>query len=334
MASLPLQKTRPFRKDVPRDALTHAETLHLRRSGAVRPSRFYGILWAGTLAASVLFTSAYLIQITTDSAARRTFYTGSLDNLLTAASVTSFLLGFMLFLHFLLLITRALQLSSSMISREKQARSWELLVLTGVTARQIVLGKWRSTLTLLWRQNRYWLIWRMFSFAWLGFSFQILGLTQGDGSASITAWQFLCGILIGTTFIVSQAIFASSIGALASCLSRRPAAAYQVGFGLHLLVTIGCLGLTALITLAQFFISRGMMISDTLPFYSAMLITMVTPLEGGTISGITALTTLDATNVTSYVIAIFLGNGFFLLLSWGILRLAEWFVRRQGALAA
>jgi hypothetical protein len=52
-------------------------------------------------------------------------------------------------LHFSLLF-RALAYSSNSITREQQSQSWDLLVLTGVDARQIVRGKWVATVRNLW----------------------------------------------------------------------------------------------------------------------------------------------------------------------------------------
>jgi hypothetical protein len=51
--------------------------------------------------------------------------------------------------HFSLII-RALAYSTNSIAREQQGQSWDLLVLTGVDARQIVMGKWVATVRSLW----------------------------------------------------------------------------------------------------------------------------------------------------------------------------------------
>lgn len=60
------------------------------------------------------------------------------------------LIVFTLVLHFVL-IFRALVLSANSITREKQSKTWDMLVLTGVDAQQIVLGKWWATVQRLWR---------------------------------------------------------------------------------------------------------------------------------------------------------------------------------------
>jgi hypothetical protein len=47
------------------------------------------------------------------------------------------------------LIIRALAYSSNSIAREQQQQSWDLLLLTGLDARQIVMGKWLATVRSL-----------------------------------------------------------------------------------------------------------------------------------------------------------------------------------------
>jgi hypothetical protein len=58
--------------------------------------------------------------------------------------------GFVLFLHFALMF-RTLSLSANSIAREKQANNWDILVMTGINARQIIRGKWWATVRGMWR---------------------------------------------------------------------------------------------------------------------------------------------------------------------------------------
>lgn len=61
----------------------------------------------------------------------------------------------------------ALGLASASIGREKQGKTWDTLLLTGVSARQIVQGKWWATLSTLWPD--FALVWmlRLGMIAWL-----------------------------------------------------------------------------------------------------------------------------------------------------------------------
>jgi hypothetical protein len=53
-------------------------------------------------------------------------------------------------LHFILML-QTLSLSANSVAREKQSNNWDMLVLTGVDARQIVRGKWWATVQRQWR---------------------------------------------------------------------------------------------------------------------------------------------------------------------------------------
>ena len=51
---------------------------------------------------------------------------------------------------YLIVILITLGLSSNSITRERKGRTWDVLVLSNVDARQIVLGKWWASLVALW----------------------------------------------------------------------------------------------------------------------------------------------------------------------------------------
>ncbi len=57
---------------------------------------------------------------------------------------STFLMVFAVFYHFYLMF-QTLNRAANSIAREKESQTWELLVLTGVDARQIVRGKWCAT---------------------------------------------------------------------------------------------------------------------------------------------------------------------------------------------
>jgi hypothetical protein len=59
--------------------------------------------------------------------------------------------GLLIWLHFRLML-RTLSLSSSAITREKRnTERWEALLLTGISGRDIVMGKWWATVKSMWR---------------------------------------------------------------------------------------------------------------------------------------------------------------------------------------
>jgi hypothetical protein len=55
-----------------------------------------------------------------------------------------------LILH-LRLMFKTLSLSTNSITRERQSNNWDMLVLTGIDAREIIRGKWWATVQSMWR---------------------------------------------------------------------------------------------------------------------------------------------------------------------------------------
>src|SRR5262249_40556953 len=55
------------------------------------------------------------------------------------------LMLFAIYYHFYLMF-QTIALTGNSITREKEAQTWEMLVLTGIDARQIVRGKWWATI--------------------------------------------------------------------------------------------------------------------------------------------------------------------------------------------
>jgi hypothetical protein len=69
------------------------------------------------------------------------------DNLIEIGIVLLIVMNVALYL-IVILIT--LGLSSNSVSRERKGRTWDVLLLTNVDARQVVLGKWWASLVALW----------------------------------------------------------------------------------------------------------------------------------------------------------------------------------------
>ena len=72
-------------------------------------------------------------------------------------------------LHFVLMI-QTLSLSANSVAREKQANNWDMLVLTGIDARQIIRGKWWATVLRMWPMYAFLGILRAAVIIWFGAS--------------------------------------------------------------------------------------------------------------------------------------------------------------------
>ncbi|MBL8118395.1 MAG: hypothetical protein J0L63_06925 [Anaerolineae bacterium] len=136
--------------------------------------------------------------------------------------------------HFSLLL-RTMSLSAHSIVREKEAHTWELMILTGVDARQIVRGKWWATIQQQWKRYLILAILRIGIIVWLA------GLQGGwfSGTSSIyyTRTQIELAhpvsIVWGVAFIFIVTFanlgYTAACGVVASVSSRRSSSAIARG---------------------------------------------------------------------------------------------------------
>ncbi len=106
------------------------------------------------------------------------------------------------------------------INREYTAQTWEALILTGVSARQIFMGKWRA---VLWR-TRAWPI--MLALVWSAIA--ILLTVRFAPSAPLTPLQailFLVGMLFIIVLSALESLCCTALGIMASAVTRRYAPA-------------------------------------------------------------------------------------------------------------
>lgn len=133
------------------NVISRAELRHQRH--VIRSSRA-GTAWivlAVLMLAPGVLTSlgaVVLVLLPLDDPAGWALWTNPIvDAVVTLGVVSLYTMNFALYLV-LTLIT--LGLSYSSISREKTNRTWEVLLLTDVNARQMVRGKWWASLASLW----------------------------------------------------------------------------------------------------------------------------------------------------------------------------------------
>jgi hypothetical protein len=141
-------------------------------------------------------------------------------------------------LHFGLII-RALAFSSNSIARERQQDSWDLLVLTGVDARQVVMGKWAATVRSLWPSFIRLGLLRacivLFLGSLLGTGGNYASLYGGDFRVVIPSiFQFI--IAIGFIFVATACnlLFTAACGVSASVRHRSAGVALARGIGIRL----------------------------------------------------------------------------------------------------
>ncbi|MBI5668127.1 MAG: hypothetical protein HZC41_08965 [Chloroflexi bacterium] len=144
------------------------------------------------------------------------------------------LLVFTVALHFALMF-RALALAANSIARERQGQTWDMLVLTGIDARQIVLGKWWATVRQLWRQYALLAVLRAGVIVWMAGStsrvftyIYVSGTSYYLGTADFTLPApldlLLAGVVVGALTLANLA-FTAAVGVAASGEARSGALA-------------------------------------------------------------------------------------------------------------
>lgn len=127
------------------------------------------------------------------------------------------------------LILEALLLSSDSINRERRSGTWDTLVLTPLSAWQIVTGKWRAGQSYVYRHYGGILLLRTIAFVWLGLS---SGLEGQD------ALGLLLGVAAVAGFMALNLALASATSLLASFQSW-PVATFGLAVGLQFVLALG-----------------------------------------------------------------------------------------------
>jgi len=155
------------RWNIPRTPVARAEQQHqtrlmeATRSGTLWIGLAYVLLYPALAISLVLYFGALLLDVFPALSALVGVPT------VTVGFAASTLLIAMNVALYVVVTLVSLGLSASSIGREKQGKTWDSLLLTGVNARQIVLGKWSATLHTLWPD--FALVWmlRLGMIAWL-----------------------------------------------------------------------------------------------------------------------------------------------------------------------
>jgi ABC-type transport system involved in multi-copper enzyme maturation permease subunit len=149
----------------------------------------------------------------------------------------------------LLLIFRTVAAAASSISREERGATWDLLLLTGVTSRAIILGKWWATMRAQWRG---WLLLIPVRIGLVTFYAAVVGQAAAtymlhDLPSRTVVPPSPLGLLLiiplVTVFTFANATVMAAIGLLGSALVRRAG----VAMALAVAVLIGLLVGTVLL---------------------------------------------------------------------------------------
>ncbi|MDX2161136.1 MAG: hypothetical protein SF162_07420 [bacterium] len=203
--------------------VSRAEAQFQRRSAHPRRGRWLGTAMFGTCAGAV--TLAVLRGVI---AANPGWFRAPLDVILlvwdAVMAFTHSVLIFCVAAHYFSMLAGAVQASTGAVVREKTARTWETLLLTGVDARALVIGKWAATLSQVWRQHRRLLLPRLCAIAWLGLTTAVSEPYSGVSVPALISVPFVT-VLAALALPVINIALGAAIGLVGSLFGSTPSSA-------------------------------------------------------------------------------------------------------------
>lgn len=204
------------------------------RSGALWIWMAYLLLIPAAIVSLVFFIGAILNQLIPGGIH---FLPESTASLLGGLGATHLLA--MNLAMYLVLTMITLGLAANSISREKRGKTWDNLLLTGVSARHIVWGKWWATLSALWGDHAVTAVLRLGVVGWLVYVLGGEALYQPILPFLPTMLSYLVvGALLLAAYAVVDAALSAALGVLIPLTPWDGAAALVAAIGLRLLVSL------------------------------------------------------------------------------------------------
>lgn len=249
-----------------------------------------------------------------------------------------------LLMHLYLLLQTLVRAAASVV-REKEADTWENLILTGTDARRLIVGKWWATLQGTLGGFGLLIPLRAGVVVWLGAVFdrsQILSIEAVSSYTPPSELAFFATFPVIALFTIGGAMLIAAVGILASTFSRNLIQALIAAFALTAVIfggTAAVLGLahTAAAQSSEGYglttaVSENLLISwlDNGITLTSELVSYQTEYES--ISRQYVAETFASGKATAWLLAFATCAGLYLLLTWLLLRLAQVWAVRQGAL--
>jgi hypothetical protein len=223
-----------------RHPVTQAEALHQERvmentrAGSIWIGLAYLMTYPALLLSTMIYIGALMSQIIPGSIVLR-FEP-------TTVSLITLLLMYLIAMSIALYVVVSLVtfgLSASSILREKQGKTWDTLLLTGVDARQLVRGKWWATLVTLWKD--YALVWLLR----LGMIVWLMGVTDGEFFYRLVVPRLSpeMAYLLAAAFLVAvytmlDAMLTAGLGQIAALADARTSIVVFLLLALRLIILI------------------------------------------------------------------------------------------------
>jgi hypothetical protein len=130
-------------------------------------------------------------------------------------------------MHFLLLII-TITLTADSLAREHKENRWDLLLLTGLDARRLVLGKWWAIVRFMWREFLLLIPMRVGLAVWIGAetSRVFIGLSTAAELVQPHPLEILLALPIIAAFTLAGLPLAAALGMWGASIFRGGAAAF------------------------------------------------------------------------------------------------------------
>jgi hypothetical protein len=326
--------------------IAQAELNHQTRSAPRRKRRWtrwldrgFVLLIYGT--AFVLFANQILVLFALASGTGGSIRADDLPDWFRALVAVSVIVA--LIIHFRRMF-QTLALSADSIARERNANNWDMLVLTGIDARKIVIGKWWATVRRMARPYIMLGILRALLIVWYGAytnpgyygnaAYAIYYDSNNIGIILHILLQYLLAGIAVFVLTIANLLFTAACGL--SAFNKRSGIALARAITTRQLLVIGFAALTFVLSRLWLYYSS----SELLPVM--ILLSLFTVFDNGVVIGV-LLPTYNFSNYYPYganidpVFAIYLPAAIlaliiYVLLTVLFLRLAQWQAIRQGAL--
>lgn len=172
--------------------------------------------------------------------------TGDNDALLTFLTTITILMIVMNVAQYLVVTLVTLGLAARSITREKQNRTWDTLLLTNIDARTLVWGKWWASLRAVWGDHAMIGLLRVGFIGWVIVAFQLVWPPPAFGLSSGVGY-FVPVALIGLALTAVDAAFSAALGVIAPLSDLPSSSTLSIVVGLRVLMIAGMMGLLLVI---------------------------------------------------------------------------------------
>lgn len=135
------------------------------------------------------------------------------------------------------LVLVTLSLAANAITRERRGLTWEPLLLTGMSAPQIVLGKWWASISIMWSDFMLLAALRVGLLAWV-FG-QLLPQPLANYELQLQSAYVLFGAGIITLYTLVDVGFSAAVGLLATMINPDDGTVMGLGLALRVIAAVG-----------------------------------------------------------------------------------------------